>query len=285
MSAEYRELNKSRALVIDQRYEVLGQVFGTDDEAEAYQLAIASVPASYAFAGGSGSGSGAVTLPLATIQLEPEWVDEEAEDGLWNVTATYAEDTASQPAPVENDSTISFDTGGGSTHITQGKANVLRLPSPGVTPDFGGAIGFDGENFQGVDIVTPMYKFSETHYKSANFVDQSYRLALMDLTGKVNSGAFRGFAAGEVLFLGASGARRGRRTGDLWELTYNFAASKNATNLTVGGISVSAKGGWEYLWVYYSAYVDTTAKQRAKQPKGVYVERVYDSASFGGLGL
>ena len=66
-----------------------------------------------------------------------------------------------------------------------------------------------GENVEGVDIAIPVYNFSETHYKSAASVSTSYRLALFRVTGTVNSSSFRGFAAGEVLFLGASGSRRG----------------------------------------------------------------------------
>jgi len=65
-------------------------------------------------------------------------------------------------------------------------------------------------------------------------------LNLFILTGRVNQAAFKGFAAGEVLFLGASGSKRG--DGD-WEITFNYAASPNVTNLPVGSITVASKKG------------------------------------------
>ncbi|MCK4343502.1 MAG: hypothetical protein KAY37_17450 [Phycisphaerae bacterium] len=75
---------------------------------------------------------------------------------------------------------------------------------------------------EGVDIAVPVYHFSETHYLPDAIVSPAYRGTLFSLTGKVNGGAFKGFAAGECLFLGAAGAKRG--SGD-WEITFRFAAS------------------------------------------------------------
>jgi hypothetical protein len=50
----------------------------------------------------------------------------------------------------------------------------------------------------------------------------------------VNDSGFKGFAAGECLFLGAAGTKRG--SGD-WEIGYRFASSPNVTGLTVGDIT------------------------------------------------
>ncbi|MEO0513610.1 MAG: hypothetical protein AAF108_12090 [Planctomycetota bacterium] len=113
----------------------------------------------------------------------------------------------------------------------------------------------------------------------------SYKGALFSLTGKVNSGGFRGFAAGEVLFLGATGARRGTGPDDDWEITFRFAASPNVTGLSVGSINGIAKKGWEYLWVRYADQEDTSANTIVKRPVAAYVERVYDQGNFGGLGI
>ena len=91
-----------------------------------------------------------------------------------------------------------------------------------IAGNFMGAIGVSGDGVDGADITVPVYNFSEVHYKSRSFVDDSYKSTLFELTGTVNSRKFRMFATGEVLFLGASGTKRG---GDDWELTYRFAAS------------------------------------------------------------
>ena len=113
-------------------------------------------------------------------------------------------------------------------------------------PDFQGAIGVTQDAVKGVDITVPIYQFTETHYLPAAAVTNSYKGALFSLTGKVNSGGFRGFAAGEVLFLGATGAHRGTGPDDDWEITFRFATSPTVTGLSVGssgdGISKEVVG-------------------------------------------
>ena len=110
-------------------------------------------------------------------------------------------------------------------------------------------------------------------------------LTLMGLTGAVNNAVFRGFQAGEVLFLGAGGSRRGTDPDDRWEISYKFAASPNQTGMAVGSIAGIQKRGWDYLWVQYGEDVDATAKVLIKKPIAVYVEQVYPIASFAGLGI
>ncbi|MBC7077795.1 MAG: hypothetical protein H5T92_05745 [Synergistales bacterium] len=83
-----------------------------------------------------------------------------------------------------------------------------------------------------------------------------------------------------MLFLGASGSKRGEED---WEITFRFAASPNATGLTVGEITGIAKKGWEYLWVRYADDVDDDAKVLVKRPIAVYVEQVYQYGDFSQL--
>ena len=199
----------------------------------------------------------------------------------WDGTVNYAL-VSSAPRPV-GQSTYSFDTGGGTQHITQAKQHIHTYSLEATDPDLGGAIGYDGQDVQGCDITVPVYNFSETHYLAAETVTDAYKGALFALTGKVNSDTFRGCAAGEVLFLGASGTQR--QGDNAWEITFRFAASPNATDLVVGPIAGIAKKGWEYLWVQYEDYADNTAKALIKRPHRVYVERVYDLAAFSGLGI
>jgi hypothetical protein len=144
----------------------------------------------------------------------------------------------------------------------------------------GGAIGFDGEHVQGVDITIPVFNFTETHFLPNSVVNSSYKANIFNMTGKVNSGGFRGFAAGEVLFLGASGSRRGEED---WEITFRFAASPNAVGLEIGDISGIDKKGWEYLWVRYQDAEDQNVL--VKQPVAVYVEQVYEDGDFSLLGI
>ena len=174
-----------------------------------------------------------------------------------------------------------FETGGGSTHITHSISTVQRrIVGGGTAPNFGGAIGWDGQRINGCDIISPVFSFSETHSFDSAFVDGAYRLALFRATGKTNNAAFKGFEAGEVLFLGASGTKRGD---DRWEISYRFAASENVTGLTVGGITGINKKGWEYLWVYFAE--DTSQSVLVKTPLVSHVEQVYHSHNFANIGI
>jgi hypothetical protein len=245
--------------------EIAYVALGAADEAAVRTLALAQIPTAY-----EGLNRTNITL------------DERLNATTWKVVATFE---APEPQQQENpESSFAFDTGGGTQHITQSIQTIGRY-GPAASTALGGAIGYDGQNVAGVDITIPVYQFSETHYIVPAAVTQSYKLTLMGLTGAVNSAAFRGFQAGEVLFMGASGTRRGTDTDDRWEITYKFAASPNRAGLTVGSITGIQKRGWDYLWVQYGDDVDPTAKVLIKKPIAVYVEQVYPFASFAGLGI
>lgn len=113
-------------------------------------------------------------------------------------------------------------------------------------------------------------------------ISRANKAALFYLTGTVNNSPFRGFEPGEVLFLGASGSKRGQ---DDWEIAYKFAASPNVLGLSVGDIAGIAKRGWDYLWIRYADIEDTAAKMLVKRPLAVYVEQVYPYRDFSGLGI
>lgn len=188
-------------------------------------------------------------------------------------------------APNESgDSTYEFDTGGGTAHITQSLNTLSGTPAPGVAtaPDFNGAIGVTSQGVEGVDIVVPVFNFSETHYIDAASVSGAYIATLYNLTGKVSSTSYKGFAAGELLFKGAQGMLKDWTT---WQLKYNFAASENASSLAVGPITVPLKRGWDYLWVAYAENEDASAGHLVKRPLAAYVEQVHWMADLSLLGI
>jgi len=128
----------------------------------------------------------------------------------------------------------------------------------------------------------PVYSFGETHVLADATVTPQYRGLLFSLTGRTNNTSFKGCAAGECLFLGASGSKRG--DGD-WEIAFKFAASPNKNQFTVGGITIPAKKGWEYLWFRYEDTVDANAKRLVKRPLSAHVEKVYEEGNMAGLGI
>lgn len=260
------ELFEGRTEVFDStgnRAEIPFLVSEAYDEAEVKAAAQVQIPGVYA--------------GIARRSIE---ITERINEDSWKVVATFGDESAGSAVPTQ-ESWVSFDTTGGTQHITQSIQTVSRY-GPGASALLGGAIGYDGESIQGVDIAVPIYSFTETHILQGFVVTSGYRRRVFELTGKVNSDGYKGFLPGEVLFLGASGARRGTED---WEVTFRFAALPNRTDIRVGDISGIAKKGWEYLWVQYADEVDDAVLQVVKRPIAVYIEQVYETANFGPLGI
>lgn len=212
-------------------------------------------------------------------------IDSRINSNTYKVRAVYAKDGDTATTEDEDDSTpestYAFDTSGGTMHRNQSLGTSVYPPS---APSFGGAIGVDNDgSIAGVDVTMPVFNFTETHTLAASRVTTAYKKKVAALTGTVNSSSFRGFDAGEVLFIGASGSRNGNKSSDPWEVTFRFAVSPNKTGLSVGGIKSIQKKGWDYLWVRYADSVSGTSL--IKSPVAAYVEKVYESADFSNLGL
>jgi len=94
--------------------------------------------------------------------------------------------------------------------------------------------------------------------------------------------SWRIWAKGELLFLGAAGAKRGE---EAVGMTYRFASSKSKAGMTIGDIGGVDKEGHHYLWVQYEKQEDAGANKLVPRPLAVHVERVYDYADFAALGL
>ena len=225
---------------------------------------------------------------VAGMSLESIEVVERINATTWKVKAVYeVDDGGEQPdddGGDEDTTVFAFDTGGGTKHLNQSLKTDGRYPNN--APDFAGAIEVDNEgNVNGVDVTMPVLNFTETHTLSGSRVSTSYKKTLASLTGTVNRSGFRGFSAGEVLFLGASGTKRSKKSSAPWEITYRFAVSPNRAGFKVGDIQVTRKYGWDYLWVRYPDKVAEGGKNVVKKPVGVYVEMVYPEGDFGNLGI
>ena len=245
-------------------------VFGVDDESKA----LAQVKANHK------SVSGRALESVETV--------ERINADTWKVKAVYEVDEDGDDDATgdddEDQTVFAFDTGGGTKHLNQSLKTDGRYPND--APDFGGAIGVDNEgNVNGVDVTMPVLNFTETHVMNGNRVTTSYKKTLAALTGTVNKSSFRGFSAGEVLFLGASGTKRSKKASAPWEITFRFAVSPNQAGLEVGDIKVTRKYGWDYLWVRYADRVAENGKNVVEKPVAAYVEMVYPEGDFGNLGL
>lgn len=236
----------------------------------------------------SAARSHAVNHIVKGMKLDEVEVMERVNADTWKVKAIYAanEDGDGDDDGNGEDETVSFafDTGGGTMHRNQSIQTRSKFPND--APDYNGAIEVDNEgNVNGVDVTMPVLNFTETHTLPGSRVTTAYKKTVAALTGTVNSSSFRGFASGEVLFLGASGTKRSKKPNAPWEITFRFAVSPNESQVKVGELKIANKYGWDYLWVRYADKVAENKKNVIKKPVAAYVEQVYPAGDFGNLGL
>lgn len=262
----------------------IGLSSSADDDDAVKTQAIATSPATEGDTG-----------ELIRGQVDVQHVTETITGRVWDVTVNYvhpdSEKSEDDPENTDGDQR-SFSTGGGTTHVVSGRGagHAAKFPA-GVAPDHGGLINVREGGVDGVDIVAPNLTFQITRTMPAATVDPTYHKTLGDLTGTVNNGAFKTFAAGEVLFLGANGSQKSPKeatggAGD-WVITYEFAVSKNEAAGTAAGIAFTNKKGWQYLWVYYKETKDNAAVPpvMVKKPVAVYLEDVYEYTDFSAIGI
>jgi hypothetical protein len=272
-------------------YQKSYKVFGTTDDTVVHAEANANISANLAYWQYPGQ-------PNVQLRAESYSVSYLGDDA-WQVSINYEKQGAEddeQRDPLKR--SRSFDTSGGTQHVTQATGGTIttvggttttsvveRKYPPGTAPSMSGAIGVDGQSVNGVDIVVPALSWTETYDVPHAYITAAYIKGVAGLTGTVNNGAFRTFAAGEVLFMGCSGAQEwdDQRGNGPWTLSYKFVASPNVTAQTIGDITGVEKKGHEYLWVRYEDAVSTN--ELVKKPKYVYVNKVYRDGNFSGLGI
>src|SRR5690606_7613180 len=178
---------------------------------------------------------------------------------------------------------LSFDTSGGTVRIKAGIAHVASYTSGGAVAGgnpHGGLIGVtSGGDAEGTDIIIPALRLSYTVTMAAGSVTESFAKQMARMTGRVNNDSFRTFSPGELLFLGASGEGSGSAESDI---AFQFAASENADNLTIGEIAGIVKAGHDHAWIEYAdAAVEFDGETvPGQEAKAVHIERIYHQASF-----
>jgi hypothetical protein len=263
-------------------YQKSYKVFGTTDDVELHTSINSKVTAELAY----WQYPGVTGMQLRAEQYSVSYLGDDA----WQVTISYSKDGAEDGTdPLKR--SRSFDTTGGTQHITQaysvgsGSSLDFEYRFPSSATNMSGAIGMDGNGVNGVDVVTPQLQWQESYDVPNAYVTNSWIRSVAGVTGTTNNASFRGFEAGEVLFMGCSGSQewddqKGRGP---WSLSFRFVASKNVTNQTIGSITGISKRGHDYLWVLYEDAVSGSAL--LKRPKAVYVSKVYKDSDFSGLGI
>lgn len=202
-------------------------------------------------------------------------------NGLWDVEVPYgAVDSDSAAGSVS----FTFDTTGGSAHITQAKQHVASHVLNGNPPNHNGAINVTDSGPEGTDITVSQFSWVENW--TLPIVYASFAVAMLNkaVTGKINSNAFRGFPAGQVKFDGAvisaSSQDPEQATG-----TYKFTQSDDSYDAMPAFKAGITKKGWEYIWAEFEKEEDEGAKRIIQPPVAAHVERVYDAADFSILGI
>lgn len=219
----------------------------------------------------------------------------EVEDSCGRVfegTARFKEEERDQSSDVEFGVwPASFTTTGGSARMTRSYA-TRSYPINGTAPDFDNMIGWNGEEFDGVDAIVPAFSFELSRKTSEGFIDDfgSFAQEISNYVGTVNKYNFMGFKPGNVLFNGITSGSLQKQAAtasedayNYWTLTYSFTASPTTT-FTVGKTTIEKKG-WEYLWYLTEKSFDQTTGLVVPVVRAAYVEQVYPYSDFAGLGL
>jgi len=238
--------------------------FGSIDDSEIEAALLVEMPASFR------------GLPLLTWELDPLGGD------VWAGRGNYSSKDKPE-TPDTGDIRFSFDTTGETAHVTQSLDTTKYSPAGQTAPDYQGAIGVGpNDSIAGVDIPAPGLKFSWTYRMPFGDLTMDYAKTVAGMTGKSNAEPWKGFDAGELTFLGATGEEKTQ--GDA-SVTFHFKASRNITDLETGGITISSKLGCQYLWFAYAKTEDDEASFTVPNPIGAYVETVIETADFTELGI
>ena len=193
----------------------------------------------------------------------------------WLFTADYNE---KEPEPGAY--TISIDTSGGQVQQTYAYSESKYVATGESAPDMNRAIDVQDKKPQGVQRIIPALKLTvNAKIKTANITTVGgvvhYARVISELTGTVNNATMLGqFAAGELLFTGASGDIVAEDP----SLQFTFLASKNVSSLTIGDITGITKAGHDYIWFSFKNDKDATTGLPQTKPRAAYVNRIYKEA-------
>lgn len=172
-----------------------------------------------------------------------------------------------------NSYTFSFSTGGATYRTNVAKEQTTYDILPGVpSVDIANMLNWNGQSADGLDIVGPKLTLTIRKRMQGAIITLPYIRTVVNLTGKTNNAAYFGFAAGELLFLGADGSMV---PGGDTELTFNFSAAPNVASAGFNGVTITDIGGHDYLHAFVLPGAVGVVDIR-----GVYKARLYDSADF-----
>lgn len=253
-------------------------IFGTNDDNEALQLAVATAPMAYA-------------TPFKSYPRDPNGIKiDPAGYQLWHVDVSYKDPSGGdepQDGNEDDDGDVdewAFDTTGGKTKIFLAKDQTQYDSHARKGPNVWGQINVtEDRKVHGVDIVIPEMAITYTKIWEAHLLTTDYVKLVARMTGRTNSAPYREFAKGELLFLGARGKGKAKEKGkkkNTATIEYTFAASENLEK-DFDNFPKVKKDGWQYLWSY--GQTDDAEGFTAPRPIAIYVATTYDEGDFSQL--
>lgn len=219
-------------------------------------------------------------------QLPMESLDVSSRDGdnVFTVEVKYKNkesSTSSSSEKDEEETTVSFECGGGTMHLTHSYEQRIVYGKKKA----GGAIGWNGKTgaemaISGVDVPTAQLRETYTKVMRLSKITTAFKRKVARLVGKVNSGSFKGWSKGEVMFLGMSYSCPAKKSTKVL-VSFNFAVQPNES-VTIAGHKVE-KLGFEYAWAL-SRTLDDSGTPKA-DVEAIYVDQVCRYDSFSVLGI
>ena len=186
---------------------------GAADEAEALEAVRESAPEEWE------------DIPMESLEISSR-----DGDNVFTVEVKYkhkSSSTSSSKERNEEETTVSFDCGGGTMHLTHSHEQRIAYG----TKKAGGAIGWNGKtgaemSISGVDVPTAQLRETYTKVMRLSRITTSFKRKVAKLVGKVNSGSFKGWSKGEVMFLGMSYSCPAKKSTKVL-VSFNFAVQPN----------------------------------------------------------
>ena len=223
-------------------------------------------------------------------------VAERLTENAWKIEVNYGSESKSSSGDSgseDDEATMNFDCSAGTKHMTQAIEQTCVYAGSGESKDSSdeasavpiGWNGKDGSESEAAGVDVSIGELRETYTKTmskSKVTGTSWKRKVAELVGKVNSGSFKGWNAGEVMFLGCSYSAPSKGSKKV-SVSFHFAIRLNENKATVAGQNIGSKKGFEYLW----ALTDDEVRdgERKRKVRKIYKAVVCETDGFGGLGI
>lgn len=223
-------------------------------------------------------------------------VAERLTENAWKIEVNYGSESKSSSGDSgseDDEATMNFDCSAGTKHMTQAIEQTCVYAGRGESKDSSdeasavpiGWNGKDGSESEAAGVDVSIGELRETYTKTmskSKVTGTSWKRKVAELVGKVNSGSFKGWNAGEVMFLGCSYSAPSKGSKKV-SVSFHFAIRLNESKATVAGQNIGSKKGFEYLW----ALTDDEVRdgERKRKVRKIYKAVVCETDGFGGLGI